>query len=195
MVSGINNIELWNQVKPELQNGEELLWVGKPMPLRVVLANGDLISTVISLAMIVFMYVFFSRINMSTFSRSSSPAEILSWFPLILFAFGLFTLSRPVYAFIMAFRTIYGLTDHRALIIKHTFSGKSVDSYTEMDQLERTDIANGKGDLVFQREISRYRSNGRTRTRTRKIGFFGVENVREVEAMMLRTLREKEGTY
>gem|GEM_PF-3997927 len=31
-------------------------------------------------------------------------------------------------------------------------------------------------------------ANGRRR-RTRKIGFFGIDNVREVEALMLRSLR------
>lgn len=190
----VNDVELWNQVTPELQNGEELLWVGKPMPLRVVLANGELISGLVGVVVLLIVLFMFSSFRMPTFSSPAgsssfgSPFSIFSWFPLIFVAIGLFTLGKPLYEFVMAARTIYGLTDHRALIIKHGFSGKSVESYTEMDQLERTSIANGKGDLVFARESTRYRRKGGYRTRTRKIGFFGIDNVREVEALMLRSL-------
>lgn len=201
MVSGINNIELWNQVKPELQNGEELLWVGKPMPLRVVLASSELISGLVGVVMIIIFFIVFSsfyasfRMPSSFNSSFNSPFSFFSLFPLIFVAVGAFTIGRPIYAFFMATRTLYGLTDQRALIITQTFSGKKVESYTESDQIERTEIANGKGDLVFDRTHTRYRRKGGYRVRTRKIGFFGIENVREVEAMMLRSLREREAAF
>src|SRR5829696_8363777 len=192
MVSASNDVELWNQVTPELQNGEELLWVGKPMPLRVMLANGELISGIFTVVILIFVFFMFSSFRMPTFSSSFSPFSIFSWLPLIFVAIALFTIGKPLYEFLIATRTIYGLTNHRALIIKHRLSGKSVESYTEMDQLERTSIADGKGDLVFARESARYRRKGGYRTRTRKIGFFGIDKVREVEALMLRTLAKRE---
>lgn len=192
----VNDIELWNQVTPELQNGEELLWVGKPMPLRVVLGNGELIFGLVGLVMLGVVFFIFSSFRMPTFSSAfGSPFSLFSWFPLIFVAIGLFTIGKPLYEFIMAGRMIYGLTNHRALIIKHGLSGKSVESYTEMDQIERTSIADGKGDLVFARVYARYRRKGGYRTRVRKIGFFGIDNVREVEAIMLRSLKEKENTF
>ncbi len=199
MVNMINDVELWNQVTPELQNGEELLWVGKPTPLRVVLANGELIAGLFSVALLIFVFVMFSNFRMPSFQSpagsSFSPFSLFNWFPLFFAAIALFTVGRPLYEFFMATRTIYGLTDKRALIIKHSLSGKSVESYTEIDQLERTSLDNGKGDLVFARLSTRYRRKGGYRTRTRKIGFFGIDNVREVEALMLRSLKEKESAF
>lgn len=196
----INDVELWNQVTPELQSGEKLLWVGKPIPLRVVLGNSELISGLVGVVMIIIFFIvfssFYASFNMPGFSTFSRPSfSVFSLFPLIFVAVGAFTVGRPIYAFFIATRTLYGLTDRRAMIISHGFSGKKVESYTETDQIERTEIANGKGDLVFDRAHTRYRRKGGYRVRTRKIGFFGIENVRDVEAIMLRTLREKEGVY
>lgn len=194
----INDVELWNQVTPELQSGEKLLWVGKPLPIRVMLANGEVITTLFSFAILVFGIVMFSQFTSSAFGNFStirSPISMFSWFPIFFGVFALVLLARPVYAFFMATRTIYGLTDRRAIIISHGFSGKKVESYTETDQIERTDIANGKGDLVFDRAHTRYRRKGGYRVRTRKIGFFGIENVRDVEGMMLRSLKEKEAAF
>ena len=174
---------LWNQVTPELRNGEELLWVGKPMPIRVVLANGELIGSLVGVIMIGVVLFLFGNFRMPT---NVSSFSIFNLFPLIFIAFGLFTIARPIYEFVMATRTVYGLTNQRAIIIKQTFNGKKVESYTNSDQIERHDVNSTMGDLVFQRQISTYRSNGRRRTRTRKIGFFGVPEVGKVEALMLK---------
>lgn len=173
---------LWNQVTPELRNGEELLWVGKPMPLRVVLANGRLIMGVINAVLVLGVLFFFTSV--SRFDMRMLPS--FSLFLLLFLGIGLFSIARPLYDFIMAGRTVYGLTDQRAIIIKPTFNGKKVESYTDSDTIERHDIADGKGDLIFKHERSFYRRSGRTRTQIHKIGFFGIENVQKVEALMLR---------
>lgn len=188
---------LRNEVTPQLHPGEKLLWVGKPMPLRVMLSRGDLIPAVTGVAMIVFMLVLFNSIGFGSFSSANfdgpgSPVfSIFNWFPLIFVGFGLLTISKPIYEFLMAGRTVYALTDQRAIIIKPVLSGgKKVESYTDSEGIERHDIADGKGDLVFQREMYTTYSNRRRRVRTRKIGFFGIPNVQQVEAMMLRTFDE-----
>ena len=182
------DVTLWNEVTPELRNGEELLWVGKPMPIRVILANGEVIGGLVGLAMIAVILVIFNSFRMPNFGSASTPFGFVQWF---LIAFGLYSLGRLVYEFIMAGRTVYGLTDQRAIIIKPTLSGKKVESYPDSEQIERHDLADGKGDLIFHKERIVYRRRGGTRSRQRKIGFFGIDNVREVEALMLKTFGER----
>ena len=185
---------LRNEVTPQLHPGEKLLWVGKPMPLRAMLAGGNLFGAVAGVLMVGFMLFAFNSFsfNFSMARGSSSTVSTLfNLFPLIFVAVALFSVGRPVYDFLMAGRTVYALTDQRALIIKPVLSGgRKVESYTETEGIERHDIADGKGDLVFQREMSIYYSNRRRRVRSRKIGFFGILNVQQVEAMLLRTFDE-----
>ena len=185
---------LRNEVTPQLHPGEKLLWVGKPMPLRAMLAGGNLFGAVAGVLMVGFMLFAFNSFsfNFSMARGSSSTVSTLfNLFPLIFVAVALFSVGRPVYDFLMAGRTVYALTDQRALIIKPVLSGgRKVESYTETEGIERHDIADGKGDLVFQREMSIYYSNRRRRVRSRKIGFFGIPNVQQVEAMLLRTFDE-----
>ena len=71
--------------------------------------------------------------------------------PFILFALIalLYAVLRPVYVFFQATRTVYALTDHRALILKPTLRGKSSASYSDFAQIERRGLPDGRGDLVF----------------------------------------------
>jgi len=188
----VTDTALWNQVTPELRSGEELLWVGKPIPTRVVLANGDIMSSIVGIIVIgVVIFI----INNFRMPGNFSSLSIFSWLPPFFVIIALLMFVRPVYEFIMAGRTIYGITSQRVIIIKQTFSGKKVESYTQSTGIERTDATANMGDLVFGRHVSSYRSNGRTRTRTRKIGFFGVPNVNQVEALMLRVFNRQTSNF
>lgn len=62
-------------------------------------------------------------------------------------------------------------------------------SYGERDieRIERRDKGNGKGDIVIGYEERVRRSRNGTHRYTVPVGLFGVENVREVEALMLET--------
>ena len=64
----------------------------------------------------------------------------------------------------------------------------NVASYPNVERVERTSLADGKGDLVFSSEA--YRASGRygSRTRYRKIGFFGIPNARRVEDLLLENI-------
>lgn len=174
---------LWNQVKAELNSGEEILWVGKPIPLRVVLVDGGLLMGALNAIMVVAVLVFFT--SSATPFMQSIPSFNL--FLLFFVGIGLYSVSRPIYAFIMARRMVYGLTNRRAIIIKPALNGKKVESYTDSDTIERHDLPNGKGDLIFKHERGFYRQSGRTRTRIHRIGFFGIDDAQKVEALMLKT--------
>src|SRR5690606_30304956 len=98
----------------------------------------------LSLVMAVVVAVIFS--NFSAGLTSGGGFSMFRWVPLIIVGFALFALGQPIYNFLMAGRTVYALTDQRALIIKPVLGGgKKVESYTETEGIERHDIADGKG--------------------------------------------------
>ncbi|MFN8373236.1 MAG: hypothetical protein U0694_10225 [Anaerolineae bacterium] len=90
--------------------------------------------------------------------------------------------------------TVYVVTDQRVLII----GNRAVQSYGEndIDFIERQMRSNGKGDIIFKRvprTRSAYYGNGMygSRLYDEPIGFFGIDNPREVEALMLQTFRAR----
>ena len=87
---------------------------------------------------------------------------------------------------------IYAITDRRLLMI----SGNSVQSYGERDIqfIERKMHKDGTGDITFRRETqTRTGYYGGSvfapQSHTTSVGFFGVEDPQEVEALMLETFR------
>lgn len=106
------------------------------------------------------------------------------------------------YLYHQAARTVYAVTNQRALIIKPTFDGKSILAYNIISYIERKSRAGGKDDLIFASETyspfiytNFYANHSKSyHYRIRKIGFFGIENAREVEQLMLKTFQLKPAT-
>ena len=59
-----------------------------------------------------------------------------------------------------------------------------------MASLERTQLADGSGDIILDREL---RSSGNNGSRTTEIGFFGIPEVRNVEALLASLIQQKPG--
>ena len=107
---------------------------------------------------------------------------------------GLGFLSQPIIAAARARKTVYAITDRRLLIITSGLRSVRVDSYPldSINILERTDRANGYGDIVFHKETEPtrvvtgflyYEKQGGGVTRT---GFLGIPEVRKVEEAIQR---------
>ena len=93
-------------------------------------------------------------------------------------------------------RIVYAISDQRLLIIRNLLTYK-VTSYgpEDIDVIERRDNRDGSGDLVFRREETRKLRHhkdpyGKRRVGEREVGFFGVPDVRRVEAAV-RTLKQR----
>jgi hypothetical protein len=180
-------------VRAELSGGEKLLWVGKPTPVRAALQYSD--SLLGGILVLVFLGVFVGFImpNIFRFSTSSGSALFGGLVPVAFVSILLLSIfARPVWEFIAAGATLYAITDRRALIIKpNVWGGKAVKSYGEgqIQMIERHEVADGMGDIIFAREVYSVSSRYGRRTRTRNIGFFGIPNVRAVEDIMLQQFR------
>ena len=182
----------------ELYPDEKLLWVGKPSPMRIVTQYAhreNLISgTIITVIFVVFLFTgdFF---GLSSIRLGNLQIPLFSLVLIPIVGLLLFT----AYTYWRAGQMVYAITKRRALIIKHTLDGKSVLAYNVMPSIERRDLANGKGDLIFASETysplfpTNYYSSGNYNYRVRKVGFFGIDNAYEVEQLLFTTF-VKRGT-
>lgn len=196
-----NDEAIASQVEMELVEGETLLWADKPDPMAVALSRRYLWEGAIGLlwlAIVTFIFNGFGMFSMfgsgfGGFGMSGGlTSGIFSLFPLIFYGIGLWQVSSPLRAYLGALRTTYAVTSNRALIMGGLFSN-STKSYGphQMEFIEMTMNGNGTGNIIFDREMrtSSYRNRSgfrRTRQYTVDVGFFGVHNPREVEALMLR---------
>jgi hypothetical protein len=96
---------------------------------------------------------------------------------------------------VTARRTVYAVTDRRALVISGLLS-RSVQSYGagDIEFIKRTMRGDDVGDLIFRYEIRRgAASYGGTvvgvQSDSVPVGFFAIPHVREVEALMLETFK------
>jgi hypothetical protein len=98
-----------------------------------------------------------------------------------------------------ALRTVYALTDRRAIVwraraVRREIEVRSFQS-AELGEITRVERADGTGDLVFRELVSTtYDSDGDRRTTRTRLGFIGVDRVRELEDLLRKTLiREPPG--
>jgi len=110
--------------------------------------------------------------------------------PFVLIGFGM--LSAPFWMRRSAKRTIYTITDLRAIIVQGTFSAHTVTSYYPADilHLSRKQRANGTGDLCFC-----FRGKSENESSSEQ-GFMNIRNVKEVERLLqeLKRTKSMEGT-
>ena len=186
-------LNLREQVSAELYDDEELLWVGKPTPVRVMAQRAEPL-----LAYLVFGLLFgctlltLSISGLPDISLGTVQIPILSLLLLPIAGLALYL----IYGYWLAAGIVYGITNRRALIIERALDGKSVLAYNLITYLKRHDLAGGRGDLVFATETyspliptNFPLSGGSYYVRYRNVGFFGIVDVRRVEELMINTFR------
>ena len=104
-------------------------------------------------------------------------------------AIGAALVSAPWWRPKRARSTIYAISDQRLLIIRG-WPNRVVRSFgpDEIERLERREREDGSGDLIFRQEVAPHvhshphRPYARYHMRVHPIGFFGIPDVRRVEA-------------
>ena len=122
-------------------------------------------------------------------SHSNAPGPF-SFFPLFGLPFvliGVGMLSSPFWMSRKALRTVYAITDQRAIVFEgRVFGGVNVQSFlperlTSMSRNERSD---GTGDLIFEQ----FQQPAGSGTTTVRRGFIAIERVRDVEELINNSL-------
>jgi hypothetical protein len=161
-------------VDAELDKGERIAWIGRPIAWRYALRYIFVLLVGIPFTAFALFWMGAAR----GFPSAGVPVFALFGIPFVVIGLGM--LLSPFWMLYRAGRTAYAITDRRALVVEHgLLGGVTVRSFEpgSLTILSRTQHADGSGNLVFQRE---YRREGR-RGRFVDIGFLAVPDVREVE--------------
>ncbi|MEM9294898.1 MAG: hypothetical protein AAGA57_03775 [Planctomycetota bacterium] len=167
-------------VEAELEPEETVLWFAQPSPGRMVKkALPVLVFAIPWTACAVFFTT--AALGMHGHLQKSPPA----WTAIIggiFLLFGLLMFFAPYGAYQLAKKSGYVITDRRALLIE---AGATLRVRTfgpeKLDETERKQRDDGSGDLILDRETY---TGPKGQTRTREVGFYGVPDVREVEAIL-----------
>ncbi len=178
--------EATEEVKRELHADERLVWVGRPT--RYKLRPQDFFPMLFGLLFVSFA-VFWIASAAGLGKGSSGGSVQSSLFPLFGIPFvlvGLCVMLSPLWLARRAKRSIYAISNRRAIILERSGlnGSKSVRSFegNELAFVDRLERSDGSGDLTFTREPND--SNSSHHPFLRPVGFIGVERVRDVQALL-----------
>jgi hypothetical protein len=180
---------LRNKVEMELRSGERILWTAQPIAARLSRASWPIV--IFGIFWTAFSVFWVAAAGWGT-SRSSTPGPFklfpLFGVPFVLIGIGM--LTSPIWMRKKAAKTVYMITDQRAVILSEGIRGKTrVESYApaQLQSITRDQFADGSGDLIFETRTWRDSDGDR---RTSRVGFFAVPDVKSVEDH-IRTLAQK----
>jgi hypothetical protein len=184
--------KLQARVNNELEAGEIIRWIEQPVPRHFTpKATAAFLFGIPWTAFAIFWTL--------GAAAQSSPAEsgkgimnVFSLFPLFGIPFiliGLGLLSRPLWAYRRALKTVYVITDRRAI----TFDGdrsSTIRSYppSKLQDIYRKDKKDGIGDIIIS---VRNWVDSEDRKQSEEFGFIHVRDPKKVEDMLKKLAKEK----
>jgi hypothetical protein len=174
----------------QIDGGERLLWSGTPAP--GVAAVKALPASLFGIPFTGFA-VFWIWGAWSATSSGPRPPGPFVLFPLFGVPFvliGLGVLLSPLWAWLAAHKTVYAVTDKRALIIVGG-GARGVRSFTRDDigDITRFEQSDGSGSVYF---ATRSSLGSRGRIRHSRVGFEGIPEVRHVERLIREQVAARE---
>ncbi|MFI5372254.1 MAG: hypothetical protein ACHQ52_11915 [Candidatus Eisenbacteria bacterium] len=173
----------------QLDSGERLLWSGSPTPGSMALGALPLALFGIPFSAFAAFWIVTAWTGTRHLSHSAGPWFLFPLFGLPFLFVGLGVLTAPIWAYFGAAKTVYAVTDRRALIIVG-WPRSAVQSFQPADigDLVRVEGADGRGSLMFG---SRAWTGNNGMVRTTRIGFVGIPDVRMVEELIRENLQKK----
>jgi hypothetical protein len=184
----LDPFQLEQTAQKVLDPGETLVWCGAPDPVRTAIQTIPVAVFGIPFTGFALFWIATASgmMNSATRPASAGPWALFPLFGLPFLLIGLAMLCAPLWTFLGARQTVYGITSKRIFIGGK--NGRATRSFSRSDvtSVERLDRADGSGDLYFAlRAAQTVRKSGLTVTS--RIGFIGIRDVAHVEA----TLREQ----
>jgi hypothetical protein len=199
-----------------LDANEKVVWVGQPnTKLILIRSSGYLVGGALgALAMLIWVgYLLIPQqaanaaqkkgATQQAAKNAPAPQSVPAGAFLPPAAFLLLSLGCTAVPFVRRYvsqRTLYALTNRRALVFKQGLFGPTRDSYSplEVTAMRRADswVQSGSGDLIFRTvqvlNTTRYRS-GRTNqsVTTTHYGFLAINHPKDVEKLVRETLIDR----
>jgi hypothetical protein len=178
-----------SQVETELESGERAVWMDQPIPRKM--ARKTLPGVLFGIPWTAFAIFWVVMASHGVAKGGNNGPGIffpLFGLPFVLIGFGM--LSSPYWTARKARRSVYVVTDRRAiLILAKTLGGFTVQSFRpqQLNELQRNQNSDGSGDLIFQTLVSR---SSKGREHITHVGFLAVRDVKFVEDLV-RALAEQ----
>ena len=182
--SGSQSADARRLLDRELDSGERVRWSGQPLPNKLAKKS---------------MVVFLFAIPWTAFSvfwtvMATWGAGAFGLFGVPFLLIGVFMLTTPWRTARAARRTVYAITDRRALVIAPTTTTLMGNELTvatympaQLQSLTRNEASDGSGDLIF---VTIRTTTSKGGTRTEHNGFLAVADVHQVERTLKRELLE-----
>jgi hypothetical protein len=168
-------------VRLEVGPNEKILWAGRPGRGALVRTQAAKIFPGIFFLVFAVLWLYTTG-GKAWLAGEPGTFSVFSLFGLIAAVPGLGLTLSPLWMWLAARWTTYAILERRLVIIS-SFPVHRVYSYGPRDiqELERTERGDKSGDIVFRRELS---ASSRNRRQAKRIGFFGIPNVRRVEDLV-----------
>ena len=173
--------ELRSKVDEELEPGEAIQWMDGPVPkFFTSKSTGAFVFGIPWTAFAVF-WTFMVHKAGSSPGNDTGNLTYLFGIPFILIGFLL--LTSPLFEYRRSFRTVYVVTNRRAIILEGKTT-TTIKSYPprKLKNLYRKERGNGTGDVVLEQHY--WRDEGSMNSE--EIGFTQINSVKDVEAMLKR---------
>lgn len=186
-------MDLQQKLRDELKANEKTIWAGQPDPNEMMKQAFKSYFIFIPMTLFVLFWMYgASGFKMPTFNFENGFDLLSIVFPLFGLPFlmvAVWGLTSPVWAKRKAANTVYAITNQRLLSLNFDKATK-VESYYPKDvkQLERTEKADGSGDLLLAK--NEYRDSEGDLHRETQIGFYAVKDVKNVERIVENFLKE-----
>ena len=185
--------EIDARLQREIREDERLVWWGRPVPKRYARSSWVLVIFGIPWTAFVILWMALALAPLFKGNPNNGGAiEVcFSLWGIPFLLVGIWLLTSPLWSRRRAKRVCYALTDQRIIILQAgMFGSVEVRSIllANLGQFTKREYEDGSGDLIFglPKQRSQEQSFGSS---TLPIGFIGIENVREIESLIHRTMR------
>jgi len=180
--------ELRAALDRELGRNEQLAWVGQPQTARVAVPAA-FVGTIGLLVLGVGSYIALTVVR----PLAAIPDAGMGWFFPVFIATtllgGLAVIGVPLYLVRKLQRTVYAITNERALILEVKSAYSNVQSFTSagLGNVSRKVRRNGSGDLVFAKELRR---DSEGHSYYAPVGFLYLPDVQQAEQHLIALLQK-----
>ena len=179
--------ELEDRVKHELESGEELLWLGQPIPrFFTAMSTGAFLFAIPWTAFAIFWICGAAGFKYPDFHEGGFDFFPLFGIPFVLIGLGM--LSSPVWTYRKALQTVYAITNRRAITFDAGWT-MTIRSYppARLRNIIRKERRNGTGDVVLDQQVASGFERGQ---RTMDLGFLNIRDPKTIE-QILKKLAEQ----
>lgn len=175
--------ELRRKIENELQPGEFIRWIEQPIPRFFTASSiGSVLFGIPWTSFAIFWMWGASGFKLPDLREGLQPQNLFALFGVPFVLIGFRMLSSPIWEWQAARKTVYLVTDKRAISIHGGWS-TTIRIYfpNQLKEIYRKERADGTGDVIIS--IRRWKDSDGDNM-SEEIGFLGVRNPREVENIL-----------